>query len=273
MKAPPQPPAVVRTTDNWDAADAYDAYMGRWSRLVAVAFLEWLDIPPGGVWLDVGCGTGALSSAICAEADPVSITGVDPSPEFVERARGLSCTDIADFAVAGASTLPYSDGIFDVAVSGLVLNFLPDPIEALREQARVVAPSGTVAAYVWDYAAGMRMLRHFWDVAGRIAYSAVALDEAVRFPDANLAGLQDRFEAAGLDPTASTALDVEITFGDFDEVWTPFLSGQGPAPGFVARLDDADRAALRDALAAALPLEADGSIRLAARAWAIRARA
>jgi SAM-dependent methyltransferase len=179
---------------------------------------------------------------------------------------------VADFAVADASSLPFEEGIFDVAVSGLVLNFIPDPIEALREQSRVVAPAGTIAAYVWDYADGMRLLRTFWDVARRIAYSAVALDEAVRFPGTNPSGLERLFDAAGLDPLATTSLHAEMRFHDFDELWTPFLSGQGPAPGFVARLDAADRDALRDGLAAALPVESDGSILLTARAWAICAR-
>ena len=272
MNAPYETRAPGRVDDNWDAGDAYEAFMGRWSRLIAAGFVEWLHIPAGGVWLDVGCGTGALSAAICEVADPISVTGVDPSPEFVAHAADVSCADIADYAVGDASSLPFEDGIFDVAVSGLVLNFIPDPVAALREAARVVAPSGTVAVYVWDYAKGMRLLRYFWDAARRVVPSAVALDEAVRFPNANLAGLERLFEAAGLDPLATTTLEAEGSFRDFDELWAPFRSGQGPAPGFVAGLDDAERAALRDGFAAALPVEPDGSIRLAARAWAIQAR-
>ena len=258
--------------DSWDAGDAYESFMGRWSRLVAAGFVEWLDIAPGGVWLDVGCGTGALTAAICDVADPIAVTGVDRSPEFVAHASDLSCADTADYLVAEASSLPFIDGIFDVAVSGLVLNFVPDPVAALREQSRVVAPSGTVAAYVWDYAQGMRLLRHFWDVAQQITPSAVALDEAVRFPDANPGGLVGLFEAAGLGLAATTGFEVEASFCDFDELWAPFLTGQGPAPGFVARLDESEQALFKEGLAEAIPLDADGSIHLLARAWAIRAR-
>ncbi len=170
-----------RVASTWDEGSAYESFMGRWSRLIAASFVEWLDIAPGGIWLDVGCGTGALTSAICDMADPVAVTGMDASPEFVSHAADLSCTDTASYVVGEASSIPFVDGIFDVAVSGLVLNFLPDPVAALNEQSRVVAPSGTIAAYVWDYAEGMRLLRHFWDVARRVVPSAVALDEAVRF--------------------------------------------------------------------------------------------
>jgi SAM-dependent methyltransferase len=247
--------------------------MGRWSRLVAALFVEWLRVPPGGVWLDVGCGTGALTAAICDVADPVAVTGVDPSPALVAHASEISCSDMASFEVADAVSLPFDDGIFDVVVSGLLLDLLRDPVAALREQSRVVAPSGIIAAYVWDYAEGMRLLRHFWDVARRVAPSAVALDEAVRFPDANPRGLERLFAAAGLDPLETTALDIETSFRDLDELWLPFTSGQGPAPGFVASLDEVERASLRDALAAVVPVAADGSISLATRAWAIRARA
>ena len=273
MNAPYETDTGRRVASTWDEGGAYETYMGRWSRLIAAGFVDWLDIAPGGVWLDVGCGTGALTSAICDMADPVAVTGVDPSPEFVSHATDLSCTDTAGYMVAEASSLPFVDGIYDVAASGLVLNFLPDPVAALNEQSRVVAQSGTIAAYVWDYAEGMRLLRHFWDVARQVAPSAVALDEAVRFADANPRGLERMFEAAGLGPVATTSLETESTFRDFDELWISFLSRQGPAPGFVATLDDTDRASLRDRLAAILPVSSDGSIRLAARAWAIRASA
>lgn len=261
-----------RVTDAWDAGDAYEAYMGRWSRLIAADFVRWLGVPAGGVWLDVGCGTGALTAAIGEVAEPLDVIGVDPSEELVAHGADTSDPDVARFVVATATSLPFEDGIFDVSVSGLVLNFLADPVGALREQSRVVASPGTIAAYVWDYADGMRLLRHFWDAARRVVPSAVALDEAVRFPNASLAGLERLFDAAGLDPVDTTALETEATFRDFDELWAPFMSGQGPAPGFVASLDEDERAALRQGFAAVVPTGPDGSVRLSARAWAIRAR-
>jgi SAM-dependent methyltransferase len=260
------------SADNRDAGVRYELYMGRWSRLVATTFVEWLDVPQGGVWLDVGCGTGAVSAAIGDIAQPLAVTGVDLSAELVAHASELSMSPAADFCVADASALPFADGIFDMVVSGLVLDVLTDPVEALREQARVVDASGIVAAYVWDYAHGLGPLRHFWDAARRVTPSAVALDEVVRFPATAPAGLERLFEAAGLDPLGVTSFDVEIACADFDDFWMPLERGQWSAPRFLAGLDDAERGALRVGLRAALPVADDGSISLSARAWAIRAR-
>ena len=124
MNAPYETDTGRRVASTRDEGGAYETYLGRWSRLIAAGFVDWLDIAPGGVWLDVGCGTGALTSAICDMADPVAVTGVDPSLEFVSHATDLSCTDTAGYMVAEASSLPFVDGIYDVAASGLVLNFL-----------------------------------------------------------------------------------------------------------------------------------------------------
>lgn len=246
--------------------------MGRWSRLVAPGFVDWLAIAPGGVWLDVGCGTGALSAAIDDLAAPMAITGVDSSPELLAPVSDPLVVTTTDHVVGDAVSLPFSEGIFDVAVSGLVLDALPDPLAALREQARVVAADGIVAAYVWDYADGMHLLRHFWDAARQVALSAVALDEAVRFPHANPVGLARLFEVAGLDPLESTSFEVRTVFADFEELWLAFELGQGPAPRFLAGLEDGQRASLRVRLRASVPVADDGSISLSARAWAIRAR-
>jgi SAM-dependent methyltransferase len=266
-------PPPARPSERWEVGDAYETYMGRWSRLVAADFVEWLHISPGGVWLDVGCGTGALTGAICEIAAPLAVSGVDASADLLAHAADLACGDLADFQIADASDLPFADGIFDVVVSGLVLNDLPDLTAALREQARVVAPRGVVAAYVWDYAEGMRLLRHFWAAARSVSPTAAALDEAVRFAGANPRDLGRAFEAAGLDLLGVRAIEVTAVFRDFDELWAPFLRGQGPAPRFVAGLDPAEVEALRARLAAAVPVLPDGSIGLTARAWAIAARA
>lgn len=259
-------------TNDWADGDRYEAFMGRWSRPIATEFVRWLDIAAGGVWLDVGCGTGPLTAAVCRFAAPLSVTGVDASSEYVEHAADLDVCEVAGFEVADAAALPFDDGIFDVAVSGLLLNFLPDPVASLREQSRVVSSWGTVAAYVWDYAAGMRLLRHFWDAARATVPSAVAFDEAVRFRGASPDALMRSFEAAGLDAIETVAIEVEGSYRTFAELWTPFLSGQGPAPGFVAGLDVPTRAALQAAFEERLPVGSDGRITLTARAWAARGR-
>ena len=145
--------------DNWEHGDAYELFIGRWSSLVAVEFLDWLDLPGGLRWVDVGCGTGALSEAILDTQDPTSVVGVEPSAGFV-RAAIQRLGDRATVHEAPAEHLPLPDGSADIVVSGLVLNFIPDLPAALAEMRRV-APDGIVAGYVWDYTGGMEMLALF----------------------------------------------------------------------------------------------------------------
>ncbi|REF99852.1 methyltransferase family protein [Asanoa ferruginea] len=246
--------------------------MGRWSRRVAPLFLRWLAAPAGQRWLDVGCGTGALSGAVLDAAAPVEVTGVDSSPAFVTAAAERVADPRARFRVADASALPLSDGEVDVAVSGLALNFVSEPGRAVQEMARVTAPGGIVAAYVWDYAEGMEMLRYFWSAA--VTVDPAAPDELDRFaavcrPDR----LRALWTGAGLSRVTVDAVATPTAFTSFDDFWTPFLGGQGPAPGFVARLEAADRNRLRDLLRSRLPVAPDGSIRLTARAWTVRGTA
>src|SRR5262249_21360303 len=157
-------------------------------------------------------------------------------------------------------------------VSGLVLNFVPRPERAVAEMARVVGENGTVAVYVWDYADGMQLIRHFWDAGIALGSAAHQLDEGRRFPICEPAALEALFRDVALCAVESRAIDVPTPFRDFDDYWQPFLGGQGPAPGYAMRLDEPSRAALRDRLRANLPIAADGSIDLTARAWSVRGR-
>ena len=256
----------------WAAGDAYEPYVGRWSRLVARELLAWLDPAPGGRWLDVGCGTGALSAAVLAAADPAAVVGLDPSAGFLANARARLGDPRARFLAADARHLPLARAAFDAVVSGLVLNFVPDPGAAAAEMARVARPGGRVAAYVWDYAEGMELIRHFWVAAAGLDPAAAALDEGRRFPLCAPEPLAELFAGAGLDEVAVRPIEVPTVFRDFDDYWAPFLGGQGPAPGYALALDEGARAALREAVAARLPVAADGSIPLTARAWAVAGR-
>ncbi len=146
-------PLVPR--DSWSSGEGYAAYMGRWSRLVAEEFVEWLAVPHGSRWLDVGCGTGALTATIRGCGSPSDIVGVDPSVGFVQYAAAHVTHRHASFLAGDARALPVRDASFDTVVSGLVLNFVPDRTAAVREMQRVTRHGGTVAAYVWDYSDGM----------------------------------------------------------------------------------------------------------------------
>lgn len=258
-------------TDAWAAGDAYEPYVGRWSRLIARQFVAWLHLPPGFRWLDVGCGTGALSEIVLDAASPAAVVGTDASAAYVTYARSRIPDPRARFAVGDARALPVPSDAFDASVAGLSLNFVPDPAVAVSEMARVTRAGGRVGAYVWDYGDGMEFMRRFWDAAAALDPSASELDEGRRFaavcrPDA----LAELFRSAGLRDVESQAIEAPTVFRNFDDYWTPFLGGQGPAPSYTMTLSESRRDALREQLRADLPVAADGSIRLAARAWAVR---
>lgn len=257
----------------WASGDAYEPYVGRWSRLVAREFVEWLAMPPNLRWLDVGCGTGALSQVVLGLASPAEVRGLDPSEGYVGYARAHVEDGRARFDVGDAMSLPYESGCFDAAVSGLVLNFVPEPATALSEMVRVTGRGSVVAAYVWDYADGMQMIRHFWEAAATLDPSAASeLDEGRRFPLCKPEPLRKLFRDAGLERVETRAIDVPAVFRDFEDYWSPFLGGQGPAPGYAMSLDEEGRVKLRGLIRSRLPIDTDGSIRLAARAWAVRGR-
>jgi SAM-dependent methyltransferase len=254
--------------DNWEHGDAYERFIGRWSSLVAVEFLDWLALPSGLRWVDVGCGTGALSAAILDTQDPTSVDGVEPSAGFVRAARER-LGDRATVHLAPAENLPLPDGSADIVVSGLVLNFIPDLAAALAEMKRV-GSDGVVAAYVWDYSGGMDMLRLFWDSADEID-PAGSIDEGRRFPLCRPDALARAFENAGLANPEVAPLVIPTPFADFDDLWDPFTGGQGAGPSYLVALDTAKQAALRESMRGRVSANTDGSISLNARAWAIRA--
>lgn len=255
--------------DTWERGDPYERYVGRWSRRVAPRFLAWLALPPGRRWLDVGCGTGALSSTIAQHAAPDTLAGVEPSAGFLDTAR-RHLAGQADLRAGSAAALPFEDASFDAVVSGLVLNFVPDKAAALAEMRRVACDGATVAAYVWDYAGRMELMRAFWDAAAALDPAAAKLDEGVRFPLCHAVALEELLAGAGLTDVQTMALDVPTNFENFADYWEPFLGGQGPAPAYAMSLDDAARSRLRERLRERLPARADGSISLTARAWAVR---
>lgn len=259
-----------RPSDIWAAGEAYEPYVGRWSRLIARDFLAWLTLAPDLRWLDVGCGTGALTEVILAQMQPREVLGIDPSEGFIVYARARLTDPRVVFKSGDARGLPVEDGTLDAVVSGLVLNFVPEPAEAVSEMRRAVREGGTVAAYVWDYAEGMQLMRCVWDAVAALDPAAREFDEGRRFPLCRPEPLYALFVGAALERTKLRTIEVTTVFKDFDDYWPPFLGGQGPAPTYCMSLPEDRRAALRDRLKATLPTRADGSIHLTARAFAIR---
>jgi SAM-dependent methyltransferase len=258
------------TADAWDEGAAYERYVGRWSRPIAAPFVDWLGLPEGGAWLDVGCGTGALSQTILARAHPRLVTGCDRSAAYATYAESQTVDHRARFVRAELSDLPAISGGFDAVVSGLVLNFLPDPVGALAAMAARVRRGGLVAAYVWDYAEGIELMRIFWDAAAELDPEARELDEGLRFPICRPRPLERAFQQSGLRKVEVRGIEVPTVFRDFDDYWAPFLGGQGPAPSYTVSLSPARRSQLREAVRSRVPVTRDGSIRLTARAWAAK---
>jgi SAM-dependent methyltransferase len=260
--------------DAWSAGDSYDAYMGRWSRKMAVQFLDWLKPAAKLNWLDVGCGTGALSSAVLSRCNPRSLVGIEQSAGFVATAQRNVDDKRATFEVGDAQKLPLDDHSKDIVASALVLNFVPDIPKALSEMKRVVRPGGTVAFYVWDYpGGGMGFMRAFWNAAIALDSGASSFAEGKRFPFCTAAGLTELVTNAGLQSVECAAIEIPTVFADFDDFWHPFTLGAGPAPGYCVSLSDGAREKLRMKLRDDLPRQDNSTIALNARAWAIRALA
>lgn len=261
---------MTEVTDRWAVAGAYEAYMGRWSRPVARAFVDWLAVDVRVHWLDVGCGTGALTAAICELGKPASVVACDPSGPFLEAASSTLTDKRVSFELGTGEHLPDREGGFDAIVSGLVLNFLRDPERALTAMRRRTSPRGFVAAYVWDYAGGVQFLQYFWDAAVALDPRAVELDERNRFSFCNGERLVESFRAAGLGDVQVKRLSLVTPFASFEDYWQPFLGRTGAAPSYVASLDALQRDRLRDSVRERLQPDADGRITLDASAWAVR---
>jgi SAM-dependent methyltransferase len=232
--------------------------------------LEWLNVPPNSHWLDVGCGTGALSQTILDTAAPNTVKGIDRPDGFAAYARIKIRDERAQFEVGDAQALPVETGAYDAVVSGLAFNFFPQSVRAVAEMRRTARSNGVVAAYVWDYAGKMQMMRHFWDAAAALDPIAYDLDEGRRFPLSQPSPLGELFHSAGLGEVAVCPIEIAMDFINFDDFWSPFLGGQGPAPGYVMSLSPDQRMALQERIRAGLPFALDGSIPLRARAWAVK---
>lgn len=254
----------------FSGADAYEQFMGRWSRMLAPLLVRFAAVSDGDVLLDVGSGTGALTGAIASAAPRARITGIDPSEAYIAFAQKNTSNAAIHFEVGDAQQLRFGDATFDRTLSLLVLNFIPDPAKALREMRRVTRHSGTIAAAVWDYGDGMEMLREFWSVAVALEPANDKSDER-HMPLCRRGELAALWRQAGLRDVVEEPLVIETRFTSFDDYWMPFTLGQGPAGAYVARLSSDQREALRLRLRERLLVGGpDRPIVLRARAWAVK---
>ncbi len=263
--------AQGRQPNMFGDAEAYERFMGRWSRLVAPRFADFTGLPARGRVLDVGSGTGALAFAVVERKARVTVLGIDPSQEYVAYATSRNrFADRASFEVGDAQQLRFPDASFDAALSLLVFNFIPDPKKALMELRRVTKPGGKISAAVWDYGAGMRMLRTFWDAAVHADPGAENLDEK-HMPLCRAGELSTLWRQRGLEDVREQSIGIRMRFESFPDYWDPFLLGQGPAGAYVRRLEPDKLQALRRDVQRRLSLSADDTpFVLPARVWAVR---
>jgi SAM-dependent methyltransferase len=246
-------------------AEVYDRFVGRYSPALARAMCDAARVQPGQDALDVGCGSGALVAELAARLGAEHVAGVDPSEPFVEAAQArVPGTRIV---VGSAESLPFADGEFDATLSQLVVNFLSDPEQGLREMTRVTRAGGVVAGCVWDYGEGMTMLRTFWDAASALdPEGAGPLVESHTMRFARPGDLEALWRGSGLQDAEVTPIVVEASYHDFEDLWAPFPTGVGPAGAYAASLGEEAQAALRDEFTRRLG-RPDGAFTLSARAW------
>ncbi len=255
-------------------AEAYERFMGRWSGLLGPHLVNFAGVRDEGKVLDIGSGTGALSFCIARQKNHCQVLGIDPSDGYVKYAKSRNpVPERVSFEAGDARQLRFPDETFQCCLSLVVFNFIPDVRKALDEARRVTEPGGCVAAAVWDYAAGMRMLRVFWDAAVKVDPGAEKLDES-HMPLCRAGELEELWKQGGLEDVSSRPLDITMRFESFADFWDPFLLGQGPAGAYLRNADSRRREALREVVKRRLAIQReDGRLRLQARAWAVRGRA
>lgn len=255
--------------DMFTASDAYERFMGRWSRQLAPRLLTFTGLEDGDAVLDIGSGTGAMADAVVAASTSATVVGIDPSPAYVDAATFRRRSDRATFEVGDGQEMRFASDRFNRTVSLFAMNFIPDPRKALDEMVRVTRHGGTIAAAVWDYGDGMEMLRHFWDEAVAHNPSAAARDER-HMPLSASGELAALWRAHGLIQVVEEPLVIEMAFSSFDDFWSPFREGQGPAGAYVTSLSADQCGQLEARLRERLSTDPSGALRLRARAWAVR---
>ena len=244
------------------AATSYDRFMGRYSAKLAPAFCEFAGIRAGQRVLDVGCGPGALTAELVRTVGPGAVSAVDPSEQFISAARTRHPG--VDVRLASAEELPHAGGTFDVTCAQLVVHFLADPVAGLVEMARVTREAGHVVACVWDFAGDRAPISAFWQAVGELGHE---LEDESGLPGARRGHLSELFASAELDRVEEAELTISVEHEDFDDWWSPFTLGVGPAGAYVRTLGEKELASVRDRCRQLL---GEGAFKVTATAWAAR---
>ena len=252
----------------FDDGAAYERFMGRWSRGAGKVFLHWIAPPPGAQWLDVGCGTGSFTELIAEICSPASLVAIDPGRAQIHHARNGPAAKRVRFEVGDAQALPFGDGTFDIVVSGLVLNFIPDLAQALSEMQRVARRGGTIGGYVWDFAAD---LSPTWPLRRALRQLGASIAPTPGAENTDLTALGALFERGGLQGVVTTSVDVTMRFADFDDFWTTQTPSFNPIARMISKLEMSHRTRLIEAIRAEV-VRSDGTVEYSARANAVSGR-
>jgi ubiquinone/menaquinone biosynthesis C-methylase UbiE len=263
---------MAETKTTFDDADAYERFMGRWSRAVGEKFLAWIGAPKNASWLDVGCGTGAFTELILKTCAPAKVVGIDPAPAQIEAAKKQVTAPQASFQPGTAVYLPFKIGEFDVVVSALVIHFVPDRPKSFREMLRVAKPGGLIAGYTWERSGTDVIGAPYGPMARGITQIGAEPILSAAIPEAMPEILRAALEAAGYKDIDVTVIEASAGYPSFDDYWTSQTPAFAPIGKAVAALSESDRKKLQDLLRKTLPAAADGSIRYSARATSFKAR-
>ena len=260
---------MTETQSFFTDGEAYERMMGRWSRAAGDAFLDWLDLPRGLRWADIGCGTGAFTQLLLDRCAPREVQAIDPSPDQIAHAHTTPAAKTVNFQVGNAQSLPFGNGEFDAAAMALVITFIPDPAKALAEMKRVVKPGGTIATYVWDFTNGgspQQPLRAAIEAAGVTVVHMQGHENSKR--DA----LDRIFSAAALDGVASRMIEIDVSYPDFDSYWESQTALANTTVQYLRKMTPADVERVKAHLREHLPTDHSGRITYKARASAAKGR-
>jgi ubiquinone/menaquinone biosynthesis C-methylase UbiE len=249
--------------------EAYERLMGRWSRLAGESFIDWLGLPGGLRWLDVGCGNGAFTDVLIARCAPAAVSGIDPSPEQLGYARERGNVNGASFQLGDAHALPFADQSYDVAAMALVIAFLNEPAKAIAEMARVVRPGGWAAAYMWDIPGGGVPIHPLYAALRAMGVTAILPPSSQA---SELQAMRQLWQQAGLESVETSVVRIPVRFADFEDFWACASLPVGPQGKLIHRMPPAQREDLRTLVRERLPIAPDGTIAYQAVANAVKGR-